>query len=184
MNKKQPQPNFLNDLNISQDAENKLSVILDRTVKGDKTILRTPFLKDESQESILELFDKWFDSHSKDLSQELKELEMLNRSKFGPRSIQKNWEERKKSVYDYFRSSDISHSLDKVKPSQQGRLRPVSYANAIQLLKNNTSSGIPFMKKKGLVKDETLSNINNLLQREDPCVMFTRTQEGGFPQRS
>jgi hypothetical protein len=179
MNKKQPQPTFLNDLNIGQDSEKKLSVILDRTVKGDKTILRTPFLKDESQESILELFDKWFDSHSNDLTQELKDLEMLNRSKFGPRSIQKDWEERKKSVYDYFESSDITLSLNKVKPSQLGRLRPYSYSNAIQLLKNNTSSGLPFMKKKGLVKDETLSNIENLLKREDPCVMFTRTQEGG-----
>ncbi len=170
---------FLNSLNIENVSQEKLSNLLDRTVAGDKTILRTPFLKDESPESILELFDKWFEPRSKNLTEELKQLESLNRSKFGPRSIQKDWEERKESVYDYFKVKDIDLQLNEVKPLSIGRLRPYSYENAIKLLKNNTSSGLPFMKKKGLVKDKTLSSENSLLQRNDPCVMFTRTQEAG-----
>lgn len=179
MSKKKFATSFLNSLNIEKTSKEKLSNLLDRTVAGDKTILRTPFMKDESQESILKTFDAWFEPQAENLTQELKDLEQLNRSKFGPRSIQKDWEERKESVYDYFKVKDVNLDLHMVKPLSQGRLRPYSPSNAIKLLKNNTSSGLPFMKRKGLVKDETLSSFDSLLQRNDPCVMFTRTQEAG-----
>jgi hypothetical protein len=187
-NKKKFATSFFASLNIEKTAQDKLSNLLDRTVVGDKTIQRTPFMQDESQESILKTFDEWFEPQATNLTKELKDLEQLNRSKFGPRSIQKDWEERKESVYDYFDVKDVKLDLNPVQPNQIGRLRPFSPQNAIKLLKNSTSSGLPFMKKKGLVKDETVSRFSSLLQRLDPCVMFTRTQENdktravwGFP---
>jgi hypothetical protein len=170
---------FLNSLNVEKTAKEKLSNLLGRTVVGDKTILRTPFLQDESQDSILDIFDRWYEPQADNLTQELKDLEFLNRSKFGPRSIQKDWVERKDSVYDYFKVEEKPLELQQVQPLSQGRLRPYSPSNAIKLLKNNTSSGLPFMKRKGLVKDETISSFDSLLERNDPCVMFTRTQEAG-----
>lgn len=179
MNKKKFATSFLNSLNIESKPKEKLSNLLDRTVVGDKTILRTPLMKDESQDSILKTFDAWFEPQAENLTQELKDLETLNRSKFGPRSIQKNWEDRKESVYNYFEVKDVKLDLQPVKPLSTGRLRPYSLSNAIKLLKNNTSSGLPFMVKKGLAKDETLSDHTELLERNDPCVMYTRTQELG-----
>lgn len=179
MNKTKFATHFFSDLNVDRQVEEKLSNLLNRTVVGDKTILRTPFMNDQSPESILKTFDAWFEPQSKNLTKELLELEQSNRSKFGPRSIQKDWDERKDSVYDYFKINGKHSNLEQVKPDVTGRLRPYTHTNAVKLLKNNTSAGLPFMKKKGLVKDQVLNSINELLKRNDPCVMFTRTQEGG-----
>jgi hypothetical protein len=44
-------------------------------------------------------------------------------------------------------------------------------------MKTNTSSGLPFMRDKKLVKDTCLENFDSLLAPRDNCVLFTRTQE-------
>jgi hypothetical protein len=46
-------------------------------------------------------------------------------------------------------------------------------------LKNDTNSGLPFMTRKSRVKQNVVRNFQGLLDRNDPCVLFTRTQEDG-----
>lgn len=118
------------------------------------------------------------------MSKNLQDLESLQRSKFGPRSIALSWDERKDSVYNYFSDeavidSGLKEKLFNVSGLGLTRLRPLSNDSAIKFLKNDTNSGLPFFTRKGLVKDIYSDNSLqiSLLNRKDPCVMFTRTQE-------
>ena len=59
------------------------------------------------------------------------------------------------------------------------KLRPLSIEKASLLLKNSTNSGLPWYTKKGDIKQTLVSNFKYYLDRQDPCVLFTRTQEQG-----
>jgi len=38
---------------------------------------------------------------------------------------------------------------------------------------------LPFLQRKGMLRDICLEDFDILMQREDPCMLYTRTQEGG-----
>lgn len=167
--------------------------LLESAKVGSDQVLYTPFGEQNGADQLLKEWDLIFDSKLREMSDELTELEQIQRSKFGPRSIQKNWEERKSSVIDYF--SDVTlpnEKIERIKTvipiaaklnAASNSLRPVSEENTLKYLKNKTNSGLPYFKRKGLIKTQLISDLPILedLDKRDktPCVMFTRTQEQG-----
>lgn len=187
---------FLADLNLTSEVINRLALLLEGVVKGKDDVVTTPFGINYEP---LELLKEWeLFLYSKLSTKEHELLVSLEKSndvesgKFGPRSIQKPWKDRKEGVYEYFKLptitlSDVS-SVDTYPGSNFGRLRPIDIKSAADFLKNATNSGMPFYIRKGLVKDEIVRNFDTYLDRKDPCILFTRTQEGnktravwGFP---
>lgn len=193
MNKDSQTFNFLQELNISDEVQMKLSQTLQRTVTGTNEDLLTPMGKEFGAKAILEEFDSIYLAHSGALDTVLKDLEENQRSKFGPISIASNWEERRESVLEYFQKDPLSHEhysslMNIALKGDKSRLRPLTLVNAARYLKNDTNSGLPFYTRKSNVKAEVVQNFKSLLDRKDPCVLFTRTQENkktrtvwGFP---
>lgn len=181
---------FLERLDLDQDVVSRLSQSLERVVVGNSEVYRTPFMKDTSPSEILTAWDKVFQRDETLLTRELLELENFQRSKFGPRSIAMPWVERKSNTLKYFEPEKIVLEPGSLFQQAQtmGRLRPVELEKAALSLKNDTNSGLPFYKRKGVVKERAVSQFAELLARKDPCVLFTRTQEArktrdvwGFP---
>jgi hypothetical protein len=176
---------FLSKLNLGTGVEKRLSHQLSTVESGSDEVFKTPLGENNDPETILAEWDKIFNAQSKNFPKELIDLEESNRSKFGPRSIAIPWLDRKNMVADYFGSGE-NYDLYSVPPVP--RLRPLTLKEAAIYLKNNTNSGLPFYVKKKHVKAEVLANFKSLLERQDPCIMFTRTQESkktravwGFP---
>jgi hypothetical protein len=188
--------NFLDALDLAKETLERLSQLLERTVKGSDNVVLTPLGKNHNPESLLKEWELFlFSKISVDQDRELVDLEKSNgieSGKFGPRSIQKPWKDRIDSVEDYFKPEDgripsLTSTVDS-SSAYSNRLRPLSLTQAISYLKNSTNSGLPFYVRKGKIKEDLLKNFKTLLSRRDPCILFTRTQEGnktrnvwGFP---
>jgi len=170
---------FLNKLNLDKTVINKLSLNLNRVVTGSSEIYLTPIAKENDPDSLLKELDDLISKGNSNLSTNLLDLEQSNRSKFGPRSIAKSWVDRKDSLYDYFKHREDTSNINLRAPNSRPKLRPLSVNNASKYLKKSTNSGLPYYTKKGLVIDDVVNKFNVLLDRQDPCVLFTRTQEGG-----
>jgi len=172
---------FLKDLDLDQDVIRRLSIHLDSLKVGNSEIYTSPLCKEVSPKSILDSFDNLFESNLKRMNRPLIDLELSNRSKFGPRSIALPWKDRLDSVKRYFEGRPFNFpSLPSVSQTDidlRHNLRPISLENAVRLLKNSTNSGLPFYTRKSRVKDRLISNFFELSEREDPCILFTRTQE-------
>jgi hypothetical protein len=170
--------NFLSSLNVSKDVEMKLSSNLQSIVSGSDEVIENPILLRKPAETILKEWDVVYEANIGLVNSVLRDLEASNRSKFGPRSISLPWEDRRAGVLAYFEPESVSKmpqtQLSKV---LRQNLRPKDIPTAIKLLKNNTNSGLPFYTKKGNVKENYVKNWSELLERRDPCVLFTRTQE-------
>lgn len=167
---------FLNKLNLNLLVKDKLSNLLSRIISGNEDVYLTPFAKNNGPNFLLSEFNKVFDTNINSMNDVLIDLESKNRDSFGSRSFAAPWKDRKQSLLDSF-GSGKSISLD-IKPlAGVPCLRPLSRARASDLLKSDTSSGLPFYIRKGLVKDRVLNEFEELLERKDPCILFTRTQE-------
>lgn len=170
---------FLNKLDLSSEVIDKLSLLLSRTYRGSSEVLETPIAKGFGALNALGEIDKLFANSPNrfKINDVLMSLEEDNRSKFGARSIAKSWEERKTSLYSSFMKEDNDNADKLFIPSGSWNLRPISLSNAIKLLKNSTNSGLPYYDRKGVVKERVLRKFKELLQRRDPSILFTRTQE-------
>lgn len=169
---------YLNDINVDINVKNKLSQLLFRTENGSKDVLLTPMAKEHSPETLLSEFNDVFDTNRSKMNDVLINLEESNRLKIGPRSIAIPWVQRSKSLRDSFEIAKRDTGNVDVKPLDvKARLRPLTTKNALALLKNSTNSGLPYYTKKGIVKERVLDKFETLLNRKDPCVLFTRTQE-------
>lgn len=170
---------FLDNLNIDQDVKSRLSVNLARTYSGNSDVLMTPMAREHSAERILSEWDKVFQGNKKLMNDTLINLEESQRSKFGPRSISLNWKDRRHMVLEYFERSNLKASNLTLQPVTTLRigLRPISVSKAMNILKNSTNSGLPFYIRKSLVKERVLKRFPLYLDRKDPCILFTRTQE-------
>lgn len=169
----------LENLDLSPVVKDKLSLLMSRTYKGSDFVIMTPIAKDHNPNHVLDDFNNLFESNRSKMNSTLIDLELANKSKFGPRSIALNWSSRKASLYDSFEVV-YNDKIDKlVVPSAAKSLRPINLSKALSLLKNDTNSGLPFYERKGLVKDRTLKKFSSLLESKYPCILFTRTQENG-----
>lgn len=178
-----PYSDIINELNLNGNvhAKQKLSNLLVRTSVGTSDILVSP-LGRSGPEKLLNEWTKIFES-CKDgkVNSVLNDLELSQKDKFSPRSIAKPWSERKEDTLDYFTDNNIDYSGLSCQgiTSDKGILRPLSLENASKYIKKSTSAGLPSMRKKGEVLAETIENLEHFLDRSDPAVLFTRTQEGG-----
>lgn len=168
---------FLDDLLISKDVKRRLSSFLDLTVRGSKEVYLTPIGKNLDPMLILNKVDSLIESGKDQITDSLYQLELSNRSKFGPRSIAKPYSEREDDVKSYFENNDIRTSAT-VSLTNKGTLRPLSLETASKYLKPSTNSGLPYFTKKKAVIKRVLDNFNSILKERYPCILFTRTQEG------
>jgi len=149
----------------------------------------SPIANDKSPEDILKGLDNIFERNEDKLNVPLRELENLNRSKSGPMSIAKTWDERRESLIESYSLPVTNRTFQPFKLTEPERLRPISVEYGIELLKNDTNSGLPYMSKKKFVKhdfaDCTLDEIYNMVSTLYfdfnilICLLFTRTQENG-----
>lgn len=176
-----PMFNFLSTINLSDEVKKRLSQYLSgNVVKGNNSIYLTPIAKDNDPELILKEWDNIFNSKLHLINDNLKSLELSNRSKFGPRSIAKPWKDRKATTLSYFDNDKCRYSINQLLDTNlpKANFRPISVQRASNYLKNSTNSGLPYYMKKSLVKERVISRFDELLSRKDPCILFTRTQEG------
>lgn len=172
---------FLANLNLDVEVERKLTYNLSQVVNGRKDVLVTPIAKEYGADSLISEFNKVFNTGRSKMNQTLLDLEDSNIAKLGPRSIAIPWSDRRKSLLTSF-DSDRNDNLDRfntIPIGGKGNLRPLSLSVAMKLLKNNTNSGLPYLTRKGILKERVLNKFELLLKRKDPCVLFTRTQEQG-----
>jgi hypothetical protein len=156
---------------------------------GSDIDIRNPAFKDKSDSEILKQFDAFMGVEHADLDPRLLELELSNRSKFGPRSYAKKWEERKEGLYESF-----STKAEQRKPDEQyrkaienhygvfsGRALPLGYSAALYSLPSATAAGLPSLGKKGQFRGLSESDLHLLCDRaveyNYPSILFTRTQE-------
>jgi hypothetical protein len=166
---------FLKSLDLDPAVYIKVSLGLDRVVSGNDNVLISPLGERVGPGEVLASWDKIFQANSSKLNDSILQIEVENRSKYGPRSIAVPWSDRSSGVDSYF-----SPEVSKLVPAQvegNPRLRPIALEQGIKLLKNNTNSGLPFVRRKGEIKDTLAQDFYGLLERKDPCLLFTRTQE-------
>nr|WPR18325.1 MAG: RNA-dependent RNA polymerase [Chemarfal virus 60] len=175
---------FLADLDVDNLVIHKLTLNLDNIVRGNDHVLVTPLGKAVAPDVILREFDAIFNSpgNLSTMNKPLLELESSNKDKYGPRSIQKPWSERRASVLDYFESDrlidqTLNYEIQNSKDKQT--LRPIPRDKALGFLKNNTLSGLPFYTSKGSAKEFLRKDFDYYFDRDDPSVLLTRTQEKG-----
>lgn len=185
---------FLQQLDLDQDVRRRLSLHLRGIDVGNREVYTTPICRSISPNSILGLWDHIFNSKRSSMNSVLLDLEISNRSKFGPRSIALPWRERASNVSRYFEGRPKIYKmktgptpLDGYLPNSFS-LRPLSIDSGVDYLKNNTNSGLPYYTRKSKIKDRLVSKFDELIDRNDPCILFTRTQEAdktrdvwGFP---
>ena len=178
----------------ASQAKSSLPNLLNRTVEGSDRVLTTPFLDDlGGQKRALEKWDSIYTKQVDNLPEQLVTLERRQKEKIGSRSTQKNWEERKSSVQEYFDTpGNIAYSdlqlrqLAEAVAYRDGakrNLRPVDLDRVLRKLKGGTNSGLPFLVKKGKIRSKLEKLYKKLealyLKGGSPCVMYTRTQEQG-----
>jgi hypothetical protein len=181
LNKLQNEFSFLTKLDVEKDVLGRITRSLTNVETGSEDVVTTPLGKQHL--TALDLVDRLINSKRQLLNSVLLDIETVQKSKVGPRSIAKAWPERRGSLFDYFAENEvpeIRNSQPQAK-SDEGRLRPIDLSKAVDKLKSNTNAGLPFYVKKGNVKDvyRDSTKFRELLDRKDPCCLFTRTQEDG-----
>lgn len=165
-------------LGLDLDVINRLSIHLANVISGSDDNIMSPMARDHGPDVILAELDGLVQSKRYKLNSVLYDLEMDNKSKFGPRSEAVPWSERKTAVYGDFNAGDANNiPSDVVLLSNRKNLRPKSLAVAAKYLKNDTNSGLPFYTRKSKVKQRVVDKFENLMSKEYPCILFTRTTE-------
>lgn len=175
--------NFLDSLHISNDVKRRLSNYLKSLIPGSNAIHMTPICESHGPEQLLLEWDSIFNSKGKLINDTLRDLELLNKSKFGPRSIAKPWKTRKQALSEYFDDDrPYTFNFPPELSSTHKNLRPIDFRSAVSHLKNDTNSGLPYFIRKGSIKDKikkmTLDEFLYKVGQAYPSILFTRTQEG------
>lgn len=168
--------NELLNYGLDQDVMTRLSLHLMRTFNGNTDVYTSPYVQDGNERKILSDVNDLFFTNKYKLNEALIELENSNLAKFGPRSISIPFSKRVKSLTESFEFGKTEIKIESGHP-KLASLRPISLRKAIDLLKNDTNSGLPFYTRKGKIKDRTYDDFDTLLKRKYPCILFTRTQE-------
>lgn len=179
-----PSFEFLNTLRLKPEVKSRLNSYLMNLSSGSDDVIVAGMCNDIRPETLLAEWDVFFNAHKHKLNSDLLKLEVESRGKFGPRSICQPWSERVHNVREHFSShGQVNISI---KPYRNRRiLRPKSFKESVKFLRNSTNSGLPYFCRKSNIKSKLLELIDNgkfrdeLLSRKDPCILFTRTQEGG-----
>uniref|UniRef100_A0A2V0RLJ0 RdRp n=1 Tax=viral metagenome TaxID=1070528 RepID=A0A2V0RLJ0_9ZZZZ len=167
--------------NLNFTETDELSRVLQRLVKGslDSPNICSPVIEKLGEAKVLDGWDKVFNSHKSEINDTLLSIEMNEREKFGSRSRAKPWRDIKDKFFDFWNVSSTPYNLKPLEPELKSRLRPWDIKRVIEVIKNSTQSGLPFLVKKGLVKDKFLDQAYLLKEwlKKYAAVPFVRTQE-------
>lgn len=179
---------FLKRLGLSDKIIAKLANHLAATLVGNTEVYFTPLAKRSNPIHFLVEWDDIFEQNVCRMNSPLLELERANRSKFGPRSIQIPWPERIGDFQSSYSNQDPNHLALFNFPAGEGNLLPISMHEASVIAKSTSSAGLPYLEKKGKCLTKCLDCFDELLERQDPCMLYTRTTENrktrnvwGFP---
>jgi hypothetical protein len=168
---------------LSDDAQSRLSRNNQLLREGSDNVVISPAMKDVEDSEIEGFVKGTFDSGL--YTEKLIEIENSNLSKLGPRSIALPWAERRASLEAYFTDESLLSEGDfrewaiefQSRYSINGRLHPVSLDTVAKNLEPSSASGLPYMVKKGIVRER--GQLTEEFVDVYPCVIYTRTQEGG-----
>jgi hypothetical protein len=175
------QPAWLDTL--SDDSLSRLNRNNAILVEGSSDVVISPAMKNVEDSEIEEFVRSTFESGSYD--EYLIGIEESNLSKLGPRSIATPWSERRDSLIAYFTDVPLierEHFLEITSQfvsefHLESRLNPVPLEIAVGNLEPSSSGGLPYMQKKGIIRKA--GNATEDYVDVYPCVVYTRTQEGG-----
>lgn len=167
---------FVKKLDLPPEVIPKLANHLALTLKGSDEKFITPLAQRNDHFMLLVEWDIIYEAHLQLLNGPLIALERSNRSKFGPRSISEPWSARIASLKQSFIQLEdfIPHFSFKM---GDRNFIPISLSEAVAKVRLNSSAGLPFLNKKSKSLELLLSDFENLLDREDPCMVYTRTAE-------
>jgi hypothetical protein len=168
---------------LSDDARSRLDRNNQLLVEGKSDVIISPAMKDVEDSEIEDFVKGTFESGN--YTGKLIEIENSNLSKLGPRSIALPWAERREGLESYFTTENLlsegefrEYALDFQREySIAGRLHPVSSDTVAKNLEPSSASGLPYMVKKGIVRER--GQLTEEFVDVYPCVIYTRTQEGG-----
>jgi hypothetical protein len=152
-------------------------------IEGSTDVIISPAMKHVDDSEIKAFVTDTFESGN--YTEKLLEIENSTLSKLGPRSIALPWAERRGSLEAYFTSDDLLSGSDfrewaiefQSRYSISGRLHPVSLDTVAKNLEPSSASGLPYMVKKGILRER--GELSEEFVDVYPCVIYTRTQEGG-----
>lgn len=169
---------FVKRLNLEEKMWPQLFGHLTSLLKGSDNKYLSPITKLHEPLELLVAFDRVYEKNKHKLNIPLLDIENEQRLKFGPRSCAQPWAGRKDSLKASFNSQ-----IDNFKPpffnmlDGKQDLAPINLTEAMFKVKRNSSSGMPRLTSKGRCIDDLLENFDELFEREDPCMLYTRTAE-------
>jgi hypothetical protein len=167
------------NLDITPEVRSKLSRNSNSVLVGSDLVIRTPLGKSLSIDVILDKVDSLIKRNRDKLNDVLYKLEMEQRVKVGPRSIQLPWSDIKDDFLSQYSTGDNAEDLKRY-PVSKGisSLRPTELSATLRRLKNSTSSGLPSLMRKGDIKASyTGALYSQELLKHYPSMMYIRTQE-------
>lgn len=169
--------NFLKRLDISEQNITKLACMLSNLEKGSEEIYISPLGRKNDILSLIKDLDQIFCDNAHLINPTLLDLERSNRSKIGPRSQSVGWSMRKEGLRASFSSQVKDFTAELNLPKGNNQLRPINILEAASRMKGTSSSGLPFLTKKSKSLNVLIKDISMFLERDDVCVLFTRTAE-------
>lgn len=167
------------NLNVTEVSE--LSRILSRLIQGslDSPNISNPILEHLGEAKVLDGWDEVFNGRKSEINETLHSIEESERAKFGSRSKAKPWCDIKQDFYDYWSNQNPDSNLKQLEIPSNSRLRPWDVKRVISTIKSDTNSGLPYLTKKGKVKDKFLDEafLESEWLKEYAAVPFVRTQE-------
>jgi len=161
---------------LTPDVELRVNLGLDNIRTGSERDLLTPLGKAHGPESLLLELDELFKTRT-GVNDTLLQIENLQRSKYGPRSISKPWSDIKEEFYEQYTQSTYTLPKVLIRPLAPA-LKRLSFDEGLRAMRNSTNSGLPqFVKKYEVKTDYNISKWNEELSMNYPCLMFRRTQE-------
>jgi hypothetical protein len=168
---------FLGKLDLSDDAICCAANHLVRTANGSSEVFATPLAKKCDPIVFLVEWDEVFARNVHKMNKTLLDLERSNRAKFGPRSVSVKWEDRIAGMTSSFSHQSSRHRTHFKLEAGNGKLYPISLREAVSKMKSSSSAGLPFLTKKGAATPKLLADVDAYLDRQDPCMLYTRTTE-------
>lgn len=149
-------------------------------LKGSTNYYHSPLANNTPPNEILVDWDIIFDEKMHMLNSQLLDFELNQRKKFGPRSIQLPWVDRCQSILNSFKCQISNFNTDffyTFPDHPVGILKAIRAGEVKSKIKLNTSSGLPSLTTKEKAANNLFENFDELLEREDPCMLYTRTAE-------
>lgn len=174
----------VSDLNdkLTPDERIRLSIIISRLKSGDESVLITPVGKRVGPDELFASWTRVFDANVSKMNDVLIGIEKSQMEKFGPRSIAKPLSEIESEALSTFDMPNVNcDHLDRkpLSSSDKGIIRPASLNTAFDNLRKDTNSGLPYLRKTGLIIDDLKGNLLREYDEDYPAVPFVRTQEQG-----